>query len=90
MTSNNPVTSNIFALIPEGKLDLLTSKDWNERKSTLELILQKSEEVNEFDKSLSYDELLDSLRKVLLFFLVHSQFKTHFSFHTNLDTGKGC
>ena len=68
MTSSSIVTSNIFALIPEGKLDLLTSKDWNERKSTLELILQKSEEVNEFDKSLSYDELLDSLRKVLLFF----------------------
>ena len=87
MTSNNPVTSNIFALIPEGKLDLLTSKDWNERKSTLELILQKSEEVNEFDKSLSYDELLDSLRKVLPFF---STFAIQNSFHTNLDTGKGC
>ena len=87
MTSSSIVTSNIFALIPEGKLDLLTSKDWNERKSTLELILQKSEEVNEFDKSLSYEELLDSLRKVLPFF---STFAIQNLFHTNLDTGKGC
>ena len=66
MTSGN---TNIFAIIPEDYLNLLASKNWQERKSTLELMLQKFEEVNELDKSVSYDELLDSLRKVLLFLI---------------------
>ena len=86
MTSGN---TNIFALIPEDYLNLLASKNWQERKSTLELMLQKFEEVNELDKSVSYDELLDSLRKVLL--LLISAFEIENAFHNNLlDTGKGC
>ena len=79
MTSGN---TNIFALIPEDYLNLLASKNWQERKSTLELMLQKFEEVNELDKSVSYDELLDSLRKVLL--LLISAFEIQNAFHNNL------